>query len=109
MYKMAVLSKIKYHFYAVDYFKELPFYNKPIEKPKVKCLKNIDRLSELPLGYGMPYKVEIIERKYPIVQLEASKSSIKDFFSDLLNETRGFKYQITVKVLLKKIQAQWRN
>ena len=37
-----------------------------------------------------------------IVQLEASKSSIKDLFNDLLNETRGFKYQITVKVLLKK-------
>ena len=37
-----------------------------------------------------------------IVQLEASKSSIKDLFSDLLNETKGFKYQITVKVLLKK-------
>ena len=50
----------------------------------------------------MSYKVEIIERKVPIVQLEASKSSIKDLFSDLLNETKGFKYQITVKVLLKK-------
>ena len=50
----------------------------------------------------MSYKVEIIERKYPIVQLETSKSSIKDLFSNLLNETKGFKYQITVKVLLKK-------
>ena len=50
----------------------------------------------------MSYKVEIIERKDPIVQLEASKSSIKDLFSDLLNETKGFKYQITVKALLKK-------
>ena len=30
--------------------------------------------------------------------LEASKSRIKD----LLNETQGFKYQITVKVLLEK-------
>ena len=36
------------------------------------------------------------------MQLEASKSSIKDLFNDLLNETKGFKYQITVKVLLKK-------
>ena len=53
-------------------------------------------------GYAMSYKVEIIEKKDPIVQLEASKSSIKDLFSDLLNETKGFKYQITVKVLLKK-------
>ena len=50
----------------------------------------------------MSYKIEIIEKKDPIVQLEASKSSIKNLFSDLLNETKGFKYQITVKVLLKK-------
>ena len=113
---MSVLSKIKPHFDAVDYFKEPPFYNKSVQKPKVKRLKNIDRLAELPFyeqlsiiktdqafeGYAMSYKVEIIERKDPIVQLEASKSSIKDLFSDLLNETKGFKYQITVKVLLKK-------
>ena len=45
--------------------------------------------------------VKIIERKDPILQLEASKSSIIDLFSDFLNETKGFKYQITVKVLLK--------
>ena len=44
----------------------------------------------------MSYKVEIIEIKDTIVQLEASKSSIKDLLSDLLNETKGFKYQITV-------------
>ena len=50
----------------------------------------------------MSYKVEIVHKKILIVQLEASKSSIKDLFIDLLNETRGFKYQITVKVLLKK-------
>ena len=113
---MTVLSKIKSHSNAVDYFKELPFFDKPIKKPKFKRLKNIDQLAELLFyehlrviktnqafrGYGILYKVEIIERKDPIVQLEASKSSIKDLFSDLLNETKGFKYQITVKVLLKK-------
>ena len=32
----------------------------------------------------MSYKIEIIEEKDPIVQLEASKSSIKDLFNDLL-------------------------
>ena len=115
---MAILSKIT-HPSAVNYFKELPFYNKPIEKPKIKRLKNIDQLAELPFyeqlsiiktnqafrGYAMSYKVEIIERKDPVVQLEASKSSIKDLFGDLLNETKGFKYQIFVK----KIQARWRN
>ena len=119
MYKMVVLSKIKSHSDAADYFKELPFYNKSIDKQKVKRLKNIDQLSELPFyeqlsviktnhpfrGYAMSYKVEIIEKKDPIVQLEASKSSIKDLFSDLLNETKGFKYQITVKALLKKYKS----
>ena len=39
MCKMAVLSKIKSHSDAVDCFKELPFYNKPIEKPKARHLK----------------------------------------------------------------------
>ena len=47
-------------------------------------------------------QVEIIEKKDPIKQLEASKSSIKDLFSDLLFETKGFKYQITLNVMLKK-------
>ena len=87
MHKMPVLSKIKSHSDAVDYFKELPFYNKPIEKPKVNFLKNIDQLAVLPFyeqlsvikinqvfrGYAKLYKVEIVERKDPIVQLEASK------------------------------------
>ena len=70
------MSKIKPHSYAVNYFKEPPFYNKPIKKTKVKRLKNIDRLAELPFyeqlgviktdqafrGCAMSYKVEIIEK-----------------------------------------------
>ena len=120
MYKMVVLSKIKFYSNAVDYFKELPFYNKPIKKPKVKRLKNIDRLAKHPFyeqlsviktdqafrGYAMSCKVGVIERKDRILQLEASKSSINNFSSDLLNQTKGFKFQITVKVLLKKIQDE---
>ena len=53
----------------------------------------------------MSYKVEIIEKKDPIVQLEPSKSSIKDLFSDPLNETKGFEYQITIIVLLKNTSS----
>ena len=45
---MTVREKVKSHPGAVDYFKELPFYNKHIEKQKVKMVKNIDLLSELP-------------------------------------------------------------
>ena len=114
MYKMAILLKIKSHPDANNYFKELLFYNKPIERP-IKRLKNIDPLVELPFyeqlsviktdqafkGYAMSYKVEIIEKKDPIVQLEASKLSIKNLLSDLLNELKGFKYKITVEDLLK--------
>ena len=52
----------------------------------------------------MSYKVEIIDpiKKDPINQLEAIKSSIKNLFTDLLNKTKGFKYQVTLKVMLKK-------
>ena len=109
---MTILSKIN----EANYLKELPFQNVSIDKPKIKCLTNINLLAELPFyerlsiiktdqafsGYARSYKVEIVEKKDPIVQLEASKLSTKDLFSNLINEIKGFKYQITVKVLLKK-------
>ena len=67
---MTVLSKI-------DYFKELPFYNVFIEKPKIKRLSDINLLAELPFyerlsviktdqafsGYARLYKVEKVEKK----------------------------------------------
>ena len=85
---MAISSKNN----DVNYFKELPFFNVSIEKPKIKRLKNVDLLAELPFydqlniiktdhafsGYEMSYKVETVDKKYLIVQLEARKSSIKD-------------------------------
>ena len=46
--------------------------------------------------------MEIIEKKDPIKQLKASKLRIKDLLSDLFNEAKSFKYQITLKVMLKK-------
>ena len=45
---MTALKKLKSHPDIVDYFKELPFYNKHIRKPTIKRLKKIDLLSELP-------------------------------------------------------------
>ena len=70
---MAVLSEID----IVEHFKELPFYKKSIEKPKIKQLKNVDLLAELPFykqlnvtklnkvfqGYSVLYKVELIGKK----------------------------------------------
>ena len=47
MYKTAIFPKIKSHSDVINNFKELPFYNKPIERP-IKRLKNIDPLVELP-------------------------------------------------------------
>ena len=61
----------------INNFKELPFYNQPIEKPRFKQLKNINLLVELPFyeqlniikanqafkGYTISYKVEIVEKK----------------------------------------------
>ena len=77
-------DKVKSHSDVVGYFKELPFYNRYIEKPKIERLKNIDLLSELPFyeelnlikiddmfrGNAISYEVEIIEKKDPIKQLK---------------------------------------
>ena len=56
-------------------------------------------------GYAISHKVKLVEKKDPIEQLEGGKSSIKDLFNDLLNETKGFKYQITLKVTLKNTKV----
>ena len=120
---MTVLSKYKSQCDVINYFKELPFYNKSVKKPKVKRLKDVHQLIKLPFyeqldviktdkvfkGSGMSYKVQIVGRKDPIVQLKASKLSIKKIFNDILNKRKGSKYQTTVKALLKEIQARWRN
>ena len=82
---------------------------------KIKHLINIKLLSKLPFyeilkavktnhvfrAYAMSYKVKLVEKKDPIKHLEASKSCIKDLFNDLLLETKGFKYQITLKIMVK--------
>ena len=68
---MTALKKVKSYADVVQYFKALPFYNKHIEKPEIRPLKNIDLLSELLFyeernviktnytfrGYSMSYKV----------------------------------------------------
>ena len=80
---------------AKNLFQTLPFYNVLIEKPEIKKLSNVELLHEFPFydelsitevskafkRYARNYKVEI---------------------KDLLNEMKGFKYQITLKTLLSK-------
>ena len=94
-------------------------YNTYIEKPKIKLLKTIDLLYELLFygeltivktdktlrAYAMTYKVKLIDKKDPLSQLEAHKSSTKYLLNDLLDETNDLKYQITVKILLKNTKA----
>ena len=55
-------------------------------------------------GYARSYKVEIVDDKDPLIQLQASKSNIEDLLNDLLDEMKGFKYQITVTLLLSKVK-----
>ena len=71
---------------------ELPFYDELSIVKKSNTFK----------GYARSYKLEVIDPKDPLVQLEASKSSIKDLFKELLIEMKGFKYEITMTVLLYK-------
>ena len=99
-------------------FQILPFYNTFIDNPDVKKLNNVELLKELPFydalsvvknkttfsRYGKSYKFEIIGKRDVVVQLKASEIRIKELFKDLLIEVKGFKYQITLAVLLSKIK-----
>ena len=53
MYKSGSTIKIT-HPDVTDNFKEIPFYNRPIEKPNIKRLKNIDLSAELPFLRNWP-------------------------------------------------------
>ena len=95
--------------------KKLLFYKVSFEKPHIKRLKSIYLLHELPFChelniekiskafkvYARSYKIEIIDLNDPLVQLETTKSSIKDLLEDSLNEIKGFKYETTAKFLLR--------
>ena len=78
--------------YETELLQELPFY----DELSVVEIPNVFK------RYARSYKIEVIDSKDPLAKLEASKSSIEDLFKDLLNEMKGFKYQITVTVLLCK-------
>ena len=84
---MIVLSKI----HTVEYFKEIPFYKQ----------LSVTKLNQAFQGCVMSCKVDLIEKKDLIVQLEPSKSSIKYLLSDLLSETKGLKYQIITSSMKK--------
>ena len=100
-------------------FQLLPFYDSYIEKPKIKKLNNVQLLKELPLydelnigkdktafnGYAKTYKIESVDKRDVIFQLKASEISIKELFKDLLVELKGFKYQITLCVLLSEVKS----
>ena len=99
--------------------KILPFYNVLIDFIKsdvVKKFNNVKLMSELPFykdlsvkevgeafkRYAKSYRVEIVDKKDPMIQLYSSKKRITELFGELLNEMKGFKYQITLFVTLKK-------
>ena len=62
---------------------------------------SIEKLLKAFKTYAKNYRIELIHSKDPSVQSKAIKSSIKNLFKDLLDEIKPFKYQITVKVLLR--------
>ena len=64
---------------------QIPFYDE----------LSIEKTSEAFKRYTRSHKSEIRD------SLESSKLSIKILFKDLLDETKIFKYQITVKFLLR--------
>ena len=63
---------------------------------------SIVKISQAFRRYAKRNKIEIIDSKDPLALLEASKLSITDLYKDLLDEIKGFKYQVTLKDLLRK-------
>ena len=79
-----------------------------MEKTKIKKLGNVELLNNKTtfIGYARTYRIEIIDERDVIVQLKASKISVVELSKDLLIELKGFKYQITLCVLLSKVKTR---
>ena len=102
-----------------ELLKILPFYNSFIDAPEIKKLSKVQLMKELPFydelnivkinnafsGYARTYKVEIVDRRDVVVQLKSSEISIVELLKTLLNELKGFKYHLTLKVLLSKVKS----
>ena len=99
--------------------KILPFYNVLIDLVKsdaVKKFNNVKYMNELPFykdfsveevgeafkRYAKIYRVEIVDKKDPMIQLYSSKKCVVELFGEFLSEMKGFKYQITLFVSMKK-------
>ena len=91
--------------------KILPFYNVLIDFVKrdvVKKFSNVELLGELPFykdlsmreigeafkRYAKSFRVEIVDRKHPMIQLYSSRRCISKLFLELRDEMKEFKYQI---------------
>ena len=92
----------------------MPFYNVLIVNCKGYC--NVKFMSELLFykdlsvkeiseafkRYAKSYRVEIVDKKDPMIQLYSSKGRVSKLFGELLGEMKGFKYHITLFITLKK-------
>ena len=98
--------------------KELSFFPRKSKWPKRltkhQILKNIlpfydsvdiSRKHHAFRNYAETYKVEVVDRTSLNDSLLLAKSSIIDWFLDLLKEKRGFKYILSIKFTLKR----WNN
>ena len=71
------------------FMSELPFY---------KDL-NVEEISEAFKRHAKSYRVEIVDKKDPMIQLYSCKGCVSKLFGELLIEMKGFKYQITLFVI----------
>ena len=119
--KNKILSELPFFSESLSNFqlsKELPFFPKRFKRPKrltkYQALKNIlpfydsvsmSRIQHAFRNYAETYDVEVVDRISLSDSLFLAKSSIIDLFKVLLKEKRGFKYILSVRVILKR----WNN
>ena len=109
----------QYNLENKQFLKILPFYNVLIDYVKSDVVKkyfNVKLMSELLFykdlsvkeiseafkKYVKSYRVEIVDKKDPMIQLYSSRKRIAELLGELLSEMKGFKYQITLFITLKK-------
>ena len=96
--------------------KILPFYNVSIDFIKSDTVKgycNVEFMSELPFykdlsvkevgeafkRHAKSYRVEIVDKKDPMIQLYSSKKRVSKLFGELLSEMKGLSTKLLCLIL----------
>ena len=79
-----------------------PGTKKPMDKPVPAPRTKIEQTEQALRGFTRSYEIGLINRQDPLIQLQKTRSMIKNNLLKVLNEMKGLKFNETLKITFEK-------